>query len=168
MLQMACCSTITYYRGFIHVPVGSYMLQWANACSKELVHAPVGSYMLQWANTCSSRLIMFHRAHTCFKGLIHAYCDIVYCTCRHGETVELLLRYSADIDVQDGHWRTPLMLACSHAHPAEAVTKALINAGCDVNIIGESFEMMILPRDFSQSDFLHRDYHKKGTMLIFR
>ncbi len=30
------------------------------------------------------------------------------------------------------------MLACSHAHPAEGVMKALIQAGCDVNIIGRN------------------------------
>ena len=48
----------------------------------------------------------------------------------------MLLSNGADINAQDDHWRTPLILAAAHAQDANAVMRMLIDAGCDVDVIG--------------------------------
>ena len=52
------------------------------------------------------------------------------------DCLELLLVKDAHVDGQDAHWRTPVMLAATHAQDANQVMSMLIDAGCDVNIVG--------------------------------
>ena len=52
------------------------------------------------------------------------------------DVVTLLLDRGAEVNVQDGLWRTPLMLAMSNAHNALVIADMLIDAGCDVRILG--------------------------------
>ena len=50
--------------------------------------------------------------------------------------MELLLEHGADVNSQDGLWRTPLMLSARYAKNPQHVICRLLEAGAQVNVVG--------------------------------
>lgn len=112
------------YNQYIKRGVNSNIAQ-MSLCSRTIYKAIMPTRRIIMLDSFKIYIYIYIRKYYCFRPL---HCAVQM---GHTETVELLIRFGADVNAKDRNQYTPLHVVA--ASGMETVSRMLINAGADVN-----------------------------------